>query len=108
MDAPAHYAQGRAHLNEVPAEQFFGPGVMIDMTRQAKTDPDYLMTIKDIEVKTYSYPCNTHRFFSQAKIENFCRKLLIFFLLFIQNIDCGYTLARRFKRVPTIYVLDQK
>ena len=50
MDAPAHYAQGRAHLHEVPAEQFFGPGVMIDMTRQAKTSPDYLMTIKDIQV----------------------------------------------------------
>ena len=31
--------------------------------------------------------------------------------IFAQNIDCGYTLEppqRRFQRVPTIYVLDQK
>ena len=98
MDAPAHYAQGRAHLNEVPSEQFFGPGVMIDMTQQAKTDPDYLMTIKDIEVKTYSsLRTLTHaiyrEFFHKQKLK---KSLEIFFFyilnIFAQNIDCGYTL----------------
>ena len=30
--------------------------------------------------------------FSKAKIENFIGKILIFLLIFAQNIDCGYTL----------------
>ena len=34
--------------------------------------------------------CNTKIFFSKAKIENFIRKVLIFFNNFAQNIDCGY------------------
>ena len=50
IDAPAHYAQGRAHIHEVPAEQLYGPGVMIDITSKTKTRPDYLMTIQDIQV----------------------------------------------------------
>ena len=48
IDAPAHYSQGRAHIDAVPVEQLMGPGVMIDMT--SATDPDYLMTIDDIKV----------------------------------------------------------
>ena len=39
--------------------------------------------------------------------------LIYFFLIFAQNIDCGYTLhcgylLRGFLREPTIYVLEQK
>ena len=30
------------------------------------------------------------------------------YLIFAQNIDFGYTLVRRFSRVPTIFVLEQK
>ena len=37
-------------------------------------------------------PCNIQRFFLVVKNENFTRKILIFFLLFAQNIDCGYSL----------------
>ena len=40
---------------------------------------------------TKTCPCNIQRF-SSVKIENFIRKMLIFFLIFAQNIDCGYTL----------------
>ena len=36
--------------------------------------------------------CNIQRFFSVLKNKNFIRKILIFFLIFAQNIDCGYTL----------------
>ena len=50
IDAPAHYAQGRAHLHEVPVDQLIGPGVMIDITAQSKREPDYLMTVEDIKV----------------------------------------------------------
>ena len=37
-----------------------------------------------------------------VKIENFQLKNFDIFLIFAQNIDCGYTLE------PTIYVLNQK
>lgn len=50
IDAPAHYAQGRAHLHELSPEQLIGPGVMIDITVKAKQEPDYLVTIQDITV----------------------------------------------------------
>ena len=50
--------------------------------------------------------------FSAIKIENFTRKKNDIFLIFGQNIGCGYTLEppRRssFLRVPTIYVLEKK
>ena len=38
-------------------------------------------------------PCNKQRFFSLVKFENFIRKNWIFFLIFAQNIDRGYTEA---------------
>ena len=41
------------------------------------------------------------------KNENFHRKKIDIFLIFAQNIDCGYTLELP-QRVPTIYVLEQK
>ena len=49
--------------------------------------------------------------FSEAKIKKII--LIIFYIFFTQNIDCEYTLeppclARRFKRVITNYVLEQK
>ena len=37
-------------------------------------------------------PCNIQRLFLVVKNENFTRKILTFFLLFAQNIDCGYSL----------------
>ena len=47
---------------------------------------------KLINTSTKTCPCKTERFFSVAKIENFIRNFLIVFLIFAQNIDCGYTL----------------
>ena len=41
---------------------------------------------------TKTCPCNIQRFFSAVKIENFIRKMWIFFLFLLQNIDCGYSL----------------
>ena len=40
--------------------------------------------------------------FHGCKNDNFQMKCFDIFLIFAQNIDCGYTL------VPTIYVLEQK
>ena len=41
---------------------------------------------------TKTCPCNIQRFFSGVKIENFVGKFFDIFLVFAQNIDCGYTL----------------
>ena len=48
-------------------------------------------TLREICI-TKTCPCNIQRIFSVPKIENFTRKMLIFFLFFAQNIDCGYML----------------
>ena len=42
--------------------------------------------------KTCNCPCNIQRIVSAVKIENFSRKCYDIFLIFAQNIDCGYTL----------------
>ena len=39
---------------------------------------------------TKTCPRNIERFFSPVKIENFIRKKIDIFLIFAQNIDCGY------------------
>ena len=41
---------------------------------------------------TQSYLCNIQRFLKAIKMIIFKRKEKIFFLIFAQNIDCGYTL----------------
>ena len=41
---------------------------------------------------TKTCPCNKQRFFLASKIENFQLKNFDIFLIFAQNIDCGYTL----------------
>ena len=41
---------------------------------------------------TKTCPCNIQRFFLALKIEKFLLKNSDIFLIFAQNIDCGYTL----------------
>ena len=41
---------------------------------------------------TKTCPCNKQRFFLALKIENFQLKKFDIFLIFAQNIDCGYML----------------
>ena len=41
---------------------------------------------------TKTRPCNKQRFFLALKIENFQLKNVDIFLIFAQNIDCGYSL----------------
>ena len=41
---------------------------------------------------TKTCPCNIQKFFSVVKNENFIRKKNDIFLIFAQNIDCGYKL----------------
>ena len=45
---------------------------------------------KELIMRSKTRPCNIQSFFSPVKIENFIKKFDIF-LIFVQNIDCGYT-----------------
>ncbi len=49
MDSPIHFAEGANTTDQVPIEQLIGPGFVIDVTRQAAEDVDYLVTAADIE-----------------------------------------------------------
>ena len=51
-------------------------------------------------------PMQYTEIFLALKIENFQLKNFDIFLIFAQNIDCGYTQSMFW--VPTIYVLEQK
>ena len=50
------------------------------------------VTVRVTCIITKTCPCNIQRLFSEAKIENFIGKISIFYNVFAQNIDCGYTL----------------
>lgn len=48
LDAPIHFAEGRAAADEVPLERLVAPAVVIDVTSQAAEDPDYALTAEDV------------------------------------------------------------
>ena len=48
-DSPIHFAEGALTTDKVPLKQLIGPGVVIDVSRQAAADVDYLVTVGDIE-----------------------------------------------------------
>ena len=49
MDAPIHFAQGKRTAADVPVQQLIGPAVVIDVEAQASTNPDYRLSLADIE-----------------------------------------------------------
>jgi kynurenine formamidase len=49
IDAPVHFAEGRRALDEIPVEQLLGPGVVVDVSPAAASDPDYQVTVSDFE-----------------------------------------------------------
>jgi kynurenine formamidase len=49
IDAPIHFAEGRNTVDEIPLEQLMGPAVMIDVSDRCADNPDYLVTVADIE-----------------------------------------------------------
>ena len=50
FDAPIHWASGRekTDVSQVPPRHLIGPAVVIDKTREAAANPDYLLTLDDI------------------------------------------------------------
>jgi len=53
FDAPIHWISGRDLPNNsvdtIPVQHFVAPACVIDCAEQVKTDPDYLLTVEDIE-----------------------------------------------------------
>lgn len=48
IDAPNHFAEGANTTEKVPVEQLIGPGFVIDVSRQAEANVDYLVSADDI------------------------------------------------------------
>jgi kynurenine formamidase len=48
LDAPIHFAAGRATADRVPLEQLVAPAVVIDVTAKATADPVYRLTRDDV------------------------------------------------------------
>jgi len=49
MDAPVHFAQGKATVDQIPVEQLIGPVVVVDITAQAARAPDYRASAQDVQ-----------------------------------------------------------
>jgi kynurenine formamidase len=49
LDSPVHFAKGRNSVDQLPLQQLMGPAVVVDVTAQCATNPDYLVTVADFE-----------------------------------------------------------
>ena len=49
LDAPVHFAKGRHTVDQIPLEQLMGSGILIDVTQQCATNPDYLVSVADFQ-----------------------------------------------------------
>jgi kynurenine formamidase len=48
MDAPIHFAEGKATTDQIPLASGIGPAVVVDVRPQADGDPDYRLTVHDL------------------------------------------------------------
>jgi kynurenine formamidase len=48
LDAPIHFAEGGATAERIPLARLVLPAVVIDVSAQAATDPDYRLTPEDV------------------------------------------------------------
>jgi kynurenine formamidase len=49
LDAPLHFAQGRHPTDQIPLRQLIGPAVVIDVSAKASGNPDYLISVEDLQ-----------------------------------------------------------
>jgi kynurenine formamidase len=49
LDAPKHFAEGRLAADQVPLDSLMGPACVIDVAESALADPDYRLSVDDIE-----------------------------------------------------------
>src|SRR5688572_2553355 len=48
IDAPIHFAQGRATVDQIPLERLIAPGIVVDIRHRTAKDRDYLVSIQDL------------------------------------------------------------
>lgn len=49
IDAPIHFAEGQKSVDEIPLEQLMGAAVVIDVADRCEGNPDYQISVSDIE-----------------------------------------------------------
>jgi kynurenine formamidase len=49
LDSPVHFAKGHYTVDALPLEQLMGAAIVIDVTAQCATNPDYLVSVADFE-----------------------------------------------------------
>ncbi|HVR98325.1 MAG TPA: cyclase family protein [Thermoanaerobaculia bacterium] len=49
LDAPIHFAEGKRTADQIPLEQLIAPAVVIDVSAKAAADPDYRVTLADLQ-----------------------------------------------------------
>jgi kynurenine formamidase len=49
LDAPIHFAEGRDTVDRIPLGRLFGPAAVIDLRAACAADPDYRMSLGDLE-----------------------------------------------------------
>ena len=49
LDAPIHFSEGKWAVADIPVDRLAGPGVVIDVAAQCESDPDYLLSVADID-----------------------------------------------------------
>ena len=49
LDSPVHFAKGHYTVDQLPLEQLMGSAIVIDVTSQCATNPDYLVSVADFE-----------------------------------------------------------
>lgn len=47
LDAPAHFARGKWHVDDIPLDRLVAPGIVVDVHIRAMNDPDYLIRRQD-------------------------------------------------------------
>jgi kynurenine formamidase len=49
LDAPIHFAEGRWTADQIPVHRLVGSAVVVDVADRAAANPDYLVTVADLE-----------------------------------------------------------
>ena len=63
LDAPIHFPPGQATVDQIPATNFFGPAVVLDVRAEAAKDADYrLPGQRDREVGTRTWTDTSGRY----------------------------------------------
>lgn len=57
FDAPNHWITGkdREDISQVPIERFIRPAAVLDFSSQVAADPDYLLTVQDVQAWQATY-----------------------------------------------------